>query len=144
MPGQSEDIAKGGTLRLGSYPCDIAGGTLMEKCYGSRFTDERHRHRYEFNNDYRDILQNAGLTLSGLSLLGLSSQPPTPEWGFMLSEGRKFITAAPWLIIWPGSVIVLHVVIFNLLGDSLRDILDPRYEKQKRKWRKMKQWQANA
>ena len=56
----------------------------------------------------------------------------------------KFITAAPWLIIWPGSVIVLHVVIFNLLGDSLRDILDPRYEKQKGKWRKLKQWQANA
>jgi ABC-type dipeptide/oligopeptide/nickel transport system permease subunit len=94
-----------------------------------------------------NITQDVGanlLTLSGLSLLGLSSQPPTPEWGFMLSEGRKFITAAPWLIIWPGSVIVLHVVIFNLLGDSLRDILDPRYEKQKRKWRKMKQWQANA
>ena len=94
-----------------------------------------------------NITQDVGanlLTLSGLSLLGLSSQPPTPEWGFMLSEGRKFITAAPWLIIWPGSVIVLHVVIFNLLGDSLRDILDPRYEKQKRKWRKLKQWQANA
>ena len=93
------------------------------------------------------ITQDIGanlLTLSGLSLLGLSSQPPTPEWGFMLSEGRKFITAAPWLIIWPGSVIVLHVVIFNLLGDSLRDILDPRYEKQKGKWRKLKQWQANA
>lgn len=94
-----------------------------------------------------NITQDIGsylLTLGGLSLLGLSSQPPTPEWGFMLSEGRKFITAAPWLIIWPGSVIVLHVVIFNLLGDSLRDILDPRYEKPKRKWRKLKQWQANA
>jgi len=98
---------------------------------------------YLLVNITQDIGANL-LTLSGLSLLGLSSQPPTPEWGFMLSEGRKFITAAPWLIIWPGSVIVLHVVIFNLLGDSLRDILDPRYEKQNRKWRKMKQWQANA
>ena len=67
MPGQSEDIAKGGTLRLGSYPCDIAGGTLMEKCYGSRFTDERHRHRYEFNNDYRKILTENGLILCGKS-----------------------------------------------------------------------------
>ena len=79
-----------------------------------------------------NITQDIGsylLTLGGLSLLGLSSQPPTPEWGFMLSEGRKFITAAPWLIFWPGAVIVLHVVIFNLLGDSLRDILDPRYER---------------
>lgn len=67
MPGQSEDIAKGGTLRLGSYPCDIAGGTLMEKCYGSRSTDERHRHRYEFNNDYKKILTENGLILCGKS-----------------------------------------------------------------------------
>ena len=98
---------------------------------------------YLLVNITQDIGANL-LTLSGLSLLGLSSQPPTPEWGFMLSEGRKFITSAPWLIIWPGSIIVLHVIIFNLLGDSLRDILDPRYEKQKGKWRKLKQWQANA
>jgi peptide/nickel transport system permease protein len=87
-----------------------------------------------------NITQDIGsylLTLGGLSLLGLSSQPPTPEWGFMLSEGRKFITAAPWLIFWPGTVIVLHVVIFNLLGDSLRDILDPRYESKKKR-RKLK------
>lgn len=87
-----------------------------------------------------NITQDIGsylLTLGGLSLLGLSSQPPTPEWGFMLSEGRKFITAAPWLIFWPGAVIVLHVVIFNLLGDSLRDILDPRYENKKKR-RKLK------
>ncbi|MBO7709796.1 MAG: ABC transporter permease [Lachnospiraceae bacterium] len=81
------------------------------------------------------------LTLSGLSLLGLSSQPPTPEWGFMLSEGRKFIQSAPWLIIYPGMVIVLHVIVFNLLGDSLRDILDPRYEKKHAKRKELKQWQ---
>ncbi len=90
-----------------------------------------------------NITQDVGnnlLNLSGLSLLGLSSQPPTPEWGFMLSEGRKFIQSAPWLIIWPGMIIVIHVIIFNLLGDSLRDILDPRYEKQKTKWRNMKTW----
>ena len=67
MPGQSEDIAKGGTLRLGSYPCDISSGTLMEKCYQSQKTDERHRHRYEFNNDYRKILTENGLVLCGKS-----------------------------------------------------------------------------
>ncbi len=67
MPGQSVDIAKGGTLRLGSYPCSITEGTVMEKCYGSRHTDERHRHRYEFNNDYRDMLTGKGLVISGLS-----------------------------------------------------------------------------
>ena len=67
MPGQSDDIDKGGTLRLGAYPCEIVSGTAMEKCYGKTSISERHRHRYEFNNDYRELLQNAGLTLSGLS-----------------------------------------------------------------------------
>ena len=82
MPGQSDDIDKGGTLRLGSYPCNIVPGTLMEKCYGAPETHmdensgessgcrqirERHRHRYEFNNDYRDVLTDAGLVISGLS-----------------------------------------------------------------------------
>lgn len=67
MPGQSVDIDKGGTLRLGAYPCEIQKGTKMEQCYGSLSILERHRHRYEFNNDYRDVLTKAGLTLSGLS-----------------------------------------------------------------------------
>lgn len=67
MPGQSEDIDKGGTLRLGSYPCVIKPGSKMEEYYGKKEIFERHRHRYEFNNDYRDILQKAGLVLSGVS-----------------------------------------------------------------------------
>ena len=67
MPGQNDDIDKGGTLRLGSYPCEIRKGTVMEKCYGTNHINERHRHRYEFNNAYRESLQQAGLTLSGLS-----------------------------------------------------------------------------
>ena len=67
MPGQSDEIDKGGTLRLGSYPCIIKPGTTMERCYGSTEIHERHRHRYEFNNDYREILSGAGLTLSGVS-----------------------------------------------------------------------------
>ena len=69
MPGQSDSVDKGGTLRLGSYPCVITPGSLMEKCYGEGITEisERHRHRYEFNNDYRDVLTSAGLVLSGTS-----------------------------------------------------------------------------
>ncbi len=67
MPGQSNDIDKGGTLRLGSYPCVIKSGTTMERCYKSDMIHERHRHRYEFNNSYRDILTEHGLTLSGMS-----------------------------------------------------------------------------
>ncbi len=67
MPGQSEDVDKGGTLRLGAYPCVIAPNTTMARCYGSERISERHRHRYEFNNDYRDVLTQAGLVLSGVS-----------------------------------------------------------------------------
>ncbi len=67
MPGQSDEIDKGGTLRLGAYPCNIKPGTVMERCYGTLAISERHRHRYEFNNDYRAVLQSAGLTLSGIS-----------------------------------------------------------------------------
>ena len=67
MPGQSDSIDKGGTLRLGACPCVIAPGTTMARCYGKDTVSERHRHRYEFNNDYRNTLQAAGLTLSGLS-----------------------------------------------------------------------------
>ena len=67
MPGQSDDIDKGGTLRLGAYPCEIKPGTTMERCYLTNSISERHRHRYEFNNEYREILTGCGLTLSGTS-----------------------------------------------------------------------------
>ncbi|MBQ4270781.1 MAG: CTP synthase, partial [Clostridiales bacterium] len=71
MPGQSDDIEKGGTLRLGSYPCIISEGTKMAECYGAKEISERHRHRYEFNNEYREKLTEAGLVISGLSPDGL-------------------------------------------------------------------------
>ena len=67
MPGQSDEINKGGTLRLGAYPCTIVSNTTMYRCYGTTQISERHRHRYEFNNEYRAILTDAGLTLSGVS-----------------------------------------------------------------------------
>ncbi len=67
LPDQSDERDKGGTLRLGAYPCRIAPGTLMERCYGESLISERHRHRYEFSNVFREALAAAGLTLSGLS-----------------------------------------------------------------------------
>ena len=67
MPDQSDEIDKGGTLRLGAYPCVIRPGTQMARCYGRERISERHRHRYEFNNDCRETLSSAGLVLSGLS-----------------------------------------------------------------------------
>ena len=66
------------------------------------------------------------LEIAGLSFLGFGAQSPTAEWGLMLNEGRAFMTAAPWLMIFPGLAIFITVVVFNLLGDSLRDVLDPR------------------
>ncbi len=67
IPGQYDDIDKGGTLRLGAYPCIVQAGTTMERCYETREISERHRHRYEFNNDYREAVTKGGLTISGLS-----------------------------------------------------------------------------
>jgi ABC-type dipeptide/oligopeptide/nickel transport system permease subunit len=83
-----------------------------------------------------NITQDVGanlLTLSGLSLLGLSSQPPTPEWGFMLSQGRQYIQTAPWLIIYPGLAIVLTVMGLTLVGESMNDLNDPRLRRFSRK-----------
>lgn len=71
-------------------------------------------------------LAMAILTASGLSFLGLGPQPPTPEWGAMLSSGRNFIHNSPQLIIIPGLAILVATLGFNLLGDGLRDALDPR------------------
>lgn len=66
------------------------------------------------------------LVVSGLSFLGFGVGPPTPEWGAMLSEARGFLDKAPQLLIWPGAAITLMVLAFNLAGDGLRDLLDPR------------------
>jgi peptide/nickel transport system permease protein len=74
-------------------------------------------------------LATAILTASGLSFLGLGPQPPTPEWGAMLSTGRNLITSSPQLATIPGLAILLVAVGFNLLGDGLRDALDPRLKR---------------
>jgi len=63
---------------------------------------------------------------AGLSFLGLGAQPPTPEWGAMLSSGREYMRNAPWITTFPGLAILLTALGFNLLGDGLRDALDPR------------------
>jgi peptide/nickel transport system permease protein len=63
---------------------------------------------------------------ASLSYLGLSAQPPTPSWGNMLNEGRTYLETAPWISVFPGLAIMTAVLAFNLLGDGLRDVLDPR------------------
>ena len=67
LPDQREGIDMGGTLRLGSYPCELKEGTKIRDCYGEPLIKERHRHRYEFSNEYRETLEKAGLVLSGSS-----------------------------------------------------------------------------
>jgi peptide/nickel transport system permease protein len=66
------------------------------------------------------------IAAAGLSFIGFGAQPPTPEWGVMISEGRNFINTQPWLSLFPGLAILLAVGSFNLLGDGLRDAFDPR------------------
>ena len=65
------------------------------------------------------------LALAGLSFLGLGVQPPTPEWGNMLGEGREYLQSAPWLVVYPGLAIFGVVVVFNVLGDATRNHLNP-------------------
>lgn len=75
-------------------------------------------------------IATAILETAGLSFLGLGAQPPTPEWGTMLNNARAFIRSAPWTVTFPGLAIMLVVLGFNLLGDGLRDMLDPKTRKQ--------------
>jgi peptide/nickel transport system permease protein len=69
---------------------------------------------------------SAIIAAAGLSFIGFGAQPPTPEWGVMISEGRNFISTQPWLSLFPGLAILFAVGAFNVLGDGLRDVLDPR------------------
>ena len=89
--------------------------------------------RYILPNVSSPILVQATLTVAAaiiaeasLSFLGLGQQPPSPSWGSMLNVAKNFLSQAPWMAIWPGSAIFLVVMGFNLLGDGLRDALDPR------------------
>ena len=69
------------------------------------------------------------MEIAGLSFLGLGATPPTAEWGSMMSNGRSMLQTSPWLILAPGFAIFITVMVFNLLGDTVRDVLDPRRRK---------------
>jgi dipeptide transport system permease protein len=74
-------------------------------------------------------ISDAILEAAALGFLGLGAQPPTPEWGSMLASAREFLQRAPWVVTWPGLAILVTVVSINLLGDGLRDALDPKLKK---------------
>ncbi|MFP1728227.1 ABC transporter permease [Lonsdalea quercina] len=89
--------------------------------------------RYILPNILPPIIVQATLTVAtaiiaeaSLSFLGLGQQAPAPSWGSMLNVAKNFLTQAPWMALWPGAAIFLVVIGFNLLGDGLRDALDPR------------------
>ncbi|MDO4542757.1 MAG: ABC transporter permease, partial [Bacillota bacterium] len=89
--------------------------------------------RHILPNTFRPLVVTASLNicammlgLAGLSFLGLGAQPPLAEWGSMLSSGRQFLQQCPWIVIFPGLAILIAAMIFNLLGDCVRDVLDPR------------------
>lgn len=88
--------------------------------------------RHILPNALRPVIVTASLSigstilnLAGLSFLGLGSQPPAAEWGSMLSDGRGLMQRSPWIVLYPGLAIFLTSILFNLLGDSVRDVLDP-------------------
>jgi dipeptide transport system permease protein len=72
---------------------------------------------------------NAILDAAALGFLGLGAQPPTPEWGTMLADAREFVLRAWWVVTFPGIAILITVLAFNLMGDGLRDALDPRLKR---------------
>lgn len=109
---------------------------LATRCLGT--SDARIVFRHILPNTLAPLIVQVSLALSwsllteaGLSFLGLGTQPPTPSWGVMLSESRGIAEMAPWLMTFPALSIVLGVLSFNLLGDGLRDVLDPRLRGQK-------------
>lgn len=72
---------------------------------------------------------NAILDVAALGFLGMGAQPPTPEWGTMLAEAREFILSAWWIVTFPGLAILIIVLAINLIGDGLRDALDPKLKR---------------
>jgi peptide/nickel transport system permease protein len=104
------------------------------RCVG--MPDRRILFRHVLPNTLAPLIVQVSLALSwallteaGLSFLGLGTQPPEPSWGVMLSESQGIAEIAPWLMIYPGLAIMLGVLGFNLLGDGLRDVLDPRLKR---------------
>jgi peptide/nickel transport system permease protein len=115
----------------------VRGMEFIQAAHAIGATKERIMLREVAPNIVSPLLVQATLRLattlllaSSLSFLGLGVQPPEPEWGAMLSGGRAYVTAAPHVIFFPGLLIMVTTLGFNLMGDALRDTLDPRYRKE--------------
>lgn len=112
---------------------NVKTADYVESAHAIGLPDLKILTRYIFPNVLPPILVQATLTVAtaiiaeaSLSFLGLGQQPPAPSWGSMLNTAKNFLNQAPWMAMWPGVAIFLVVLGFNLLGDGLRDALDPR------------------
>ena len=112
--GQGGGLRRGGArgrqLRTGGSRCATSCRTCCRRSWCRR----------------RSTIAAAIIAEASLSFLGLGQQPPAPSWGSMLNAAQRFMSHAPWMAVWPGLAIFLTVLSFNLLGDGLRDALDPR------------------
>ncbi|MGH2596881.1 MAG: ABC transporter permease [Actinomycetota bacterium] len=111
----------------------VAGRPFVEGAKASGVSDIRILLRHVLPNSLTPLVVQVSLdvsavilTVSALSFLGLGAQDPTPEWGLMVSQGQLYFPGQWWLVTFPGLAIVITAVAFNLLGDGLRDVLDPR------------------
>jgi len=111
----------------------VAGRPYVEACRALGIPSWRILLRHVLPNSITPVIVQVSLdfggvilTASALSFLGLGAQDPTPDWGLMVSQGQAFFTTQWWLVTFPGAAIFLTAVAFNLLGDGLRDVLDPR------------------
>jgi peptide/nickel transport system permease protein len=111
----------------------VAGRPFVESARAMGISHRRILLRHVLPNSITPVIVQVSLdvggvilTASALSFLGLGAQDPTPDWGLMVSQGQQFFTTHWWLVTFPGAAILLTAVAFNLLGDGLRDVLDPR------------------
>ena len=116
-----------------SAALEVKAQSFVEAAAALGASDGRIIARHIFVNVTPPIIVQATLTFgtaiveaAGLGFLGLGAQPPTPEWGAMLADGRSYVLSAWWMATFPGLAIMVTVLGFNLLGDALRDALDPR------------------
>lgn len=139
-PGQNNAIIAIAVVYSPLIARVVRGSVLAERhkeyVDAARMIGSRHERiirRHVLPNVLSPIIVQASIALSyailieaSLSYLGLGTQPPDPSWGTMLNEGRPFLERAPWMSVFPGLAIMLAVFAFNLLGDGLRELFDPR------------------
>ncbi len=111
----------------------VAGRQLIESCRALGLSDARIVFRHVLPNAVTPIIVQASLDLGGvilvsaaMSFLGLGAQDPIPEWGLMVSQGRSYFATHWWVVTFPGAAILLAAMAFNLIGDGLREVLDPK------------------